>query len=111
MTTRTTTKRVTFRRPFLLTGLEAMQAAGTYTIDTDEEMIDALSHPVWRRIGTTLHLQRAGATEFVPIDPEELSSALSRDGAQPEAPRAPGSGAMHRKRDGLDIERVSGKRS
>jgi hypothetical protein len=113
MVTRTTTKQVTFRRPFLLAGFEALQAAGTYNVDTDEEMVDALSYPVWRRTGTTLHLQRAGATEFVSIDPEELSRALLRDGAQPEIAKVLEAKAAHRKnkRDALDIDRVLGKRS
>ena len=113
MTTRTTTKQVTFRRPFLLAGFEMLQAAGIYTVDTDEEIIDELSYPAWRRTGTTLHLQRAGAMEFVPIDPEELSRALLRDGAQPEAAGVFEARAEHRKnkRDALDIDRVLGKRS
>jgi len=112
MATRTTTKQVTFRRPFLLTGFDAVQAAGTYAVDTDEEMIDALSYPVWQRTGTTLHLLRAGAMEFVPIDPEELSRALLRDGAQPEI--VDGSDMVVRsksRRDAHDIDRVLGKRS
>jgi hypothetical protein len=112
MTTRTTTKQVTFRRPFLLAGFEAVQAAGTYTVDTDEEIIDELSYPVWRRIGTTLHLRRAGATEFVPIDSEELSRALLRDAAQPETAIGPDLVARRKsKRDSPDIDRVLGKRS
>jgi hypothetical protein len=113
MATRTLTKQVTFRRPFLLTGFEAVQAAGTYTVDTDEEMIEALSYPVWRRTGTTLHLQRAGATEFVPVDPEELSRALLRDGATRNRQSAGGEDGARRKnkRDALDIDRALGKRS
>lgn len=112
MTTRTTTKQVTFRRPFLLTGFDAVQAAGTYAVDTDEEMIDALSYPVWRRTGATLHLPRAGAMEFVPIDPEELSRALLRDGAQPVIVDGQDVGARSRSRRGAhDIDRVLGKRS
>jgi hypothetical protein len=110
MTTRTTTKQVTFHRPFLLTGFEAVQAAGTYTIDTDEEMVDALSYPVWRRTGTTLHLHRAGATEFVPVDPEELGRALLRDGAQPEIDLDP-TARRKSKRDVRDVDRALGKRS
>ena len=110
MTTRTTTKQVTFRRPFVLTGFEAVQVAGTYTVETDEEMIDALSCPVWRRTGTTLHLHRAGATEFVPIDPEELSRALLRDGAQPEIGVDPTT-RRKSKRDVRDVDRALGKRS
>ncbi len=113
MATRTTTKQVTFRRPFLLAGFEALQAAGTYAVDTDEETVDALSHAVWRRTGTTLHLLRAGAMEFVPVDPEELARALLRDGAQPEIARALEAKVAHHKnkRDALDIDRVLGKRS
>jgi hypothetical protein len=113
MATRTSTKHVTFRRPFLLTGFEAVQAAGTYAVDTDEEMIEALSYPVWRRTGTTLHLQRAGGTEFVPIDPEELSRALLRDEAQPIVANAlEAKAARHKsKRNAHDIDRALGKRS
>jgi hypothetical protein len=112
MATRTTTKQVTFRRPFLLTGFDAVQTAGTYTVDTDEEMIDALSYPVWRRTGATLHLLRAGAMEFVPIDPDELSRALLRDGAQPEVVNGLDASARRKtRRDVLDIDRVLGKRS
>jgi hypothetical protein len=113
MATRTTTKQVTFRRPFLLTGFDAVQAAGMYTVDTDEEMIDVVSYPMWRRTGTTLHLLRAGAMEFVPVDPEELSRALLRDGAQPETAKVLEARAEHRKnkRDARDIDRVLGKRS
>lgn len=112
MATRTTAKQVTFRRPFVLSGFEAIQAAGTYTVDTDEEMIDALSYPVWRRTGTTIHLMRAGALEFVPVDPEELSRALIRDGAQPEnAGELDVVVRRKSKRDALDIDRVLGKRS
>ena len=113
MATRTTTKQVTFRRPFLLAGFAAVQAAGTYTVETDEEIIDDLPYPVWRRIGTTLHVKRAGAMEFVPIDPDELGRALLRDGAQPEIAKAHEAKAVHRrwKRDALDIDRVLDKRS
>jgi hypothetical protein len=113
MTTRTLSKQITFRRPFLLAGFDAVQAAGTYTIDTDEELIEELSYPVWRRTGTTLHLSRAGATEFVPVDPEELSRALLRDGAQAETAKVLEAGTAPRKnkRDALDIDRVLGKRS
>ena len=39
MTVRTTTKTVTFTRPFNLSGMEEMQPAGTYTVETDEELL------------------------------------------------------------------------
>jgi hypothetical protein len=74
-----TTVEVTFRRPFHIDGFEMPQAAGTYTVETEEEQIPALSFPAWKRIATVMHVHRAGATEYVRIDPRELEDALSRD--------------------------------
>lgn len=82
MVTRTSSKQVTFRRPFLLSGLEGMQPAGIYTIDTEEELIDALSFSAWKRVATVMQLPRGGATEYLPVDPDELSEAQMGDGAQ-----------------------------
>jgi hypothetical protein len=92
MASRTTSKTVTFQRPFLLTGFEGVQAAGTYTVDTQEEQIASISFPAWKRVSTGIHLDRAGAIECVPIDPAELHEALMRDGAQ-ENPSHPASAA------------------
>ena len=85
MTTRTSSKQVTFRRPFLLSGLTDMQPAGTYTVDTEEELIDALSFSAWKRVATVMQLTRGGATEYLPVDPSEQSDAQIRDGAQIDA--------------------------
>ena len=85
MATRTSSKQVTFRRPFLLSGFEGLQPAGTYTIDTEEELIDALSFSAWKRVATVMQVTRGGATEYLPVDPNELSEALLRDGAQLDA--------------------------
>ena len=46
---RTSRKRVTFRRPFSLSGIDEVQPAGTYMVETSEELIEGLSFPVWRR--------------------------------------------------------------
>ena len=85
MTTRTSSKQVTFRRPFLLSGLADMQPAGTYVVDTEEELIDALSFSAWKRVATAMQLTHGGATEYLPVDPGELSEAQMRDGAQIDA--------------------------
>ena len=42
MTVRTTSKTVTFMHPFSLTGTDEVQPAGTYTVETDEELLSAL---------------------------------------------------------------------
>ena len=83
METRTSTKQMTFCRPFSLSGFDFPQPAGTYTVDTEEELLEALSFPAWKRIATTMQLARSGATEYVPVDPNELQEALKRDGASP----------------------------
>jgi hypothetical protein len=89
MVTRTSSRQVTFRRPFLLSGFEAMQAAGTYTVDTEEELIDALSFSAWKRVATVMQLARGGAMEYLPVDPDDLSGALMRDGAPLDASSPP----------------------
>ncbi len=79
MTTRTARKTVTFRQPFALSGVDGIQPAGTYTVDTDEETIDALSFLAWRRVATTIQGERDGATEVCRIDPVDLEASLLRD--------------------------------
>ena len=86
MATRTTSRQLTFRRPFLLSGFDSMQPAGTYTVDTEEELIDALSFSAWKRVATVMQLPRGGATEYLPVDPDELSEAQMRDGAELDTP-------------------------
>lgn len=82
MATRTESKDVVFVRPFILDGMDAVQPAGTYRVETDEERIDALSFPAWRRVRTSILIGEPGTTQYLPIDPEQLHEALMRDGAQ-----------------------------
>jgi hypothetical protein len=89
MPTRTTSKTVTFKRPFIVSGFDQVQAAGTYTVDTEEEQLDAISFPAWKRIATVIELKKAGATEYQRIDPDELHEALMRDGQQTDPGEPP----------------------
>jgi hypothetical protein len=86
MMTRTTRKTVTFRRPFSISAIDKVQPSGTYTVDTDEELIDGLSFLAYRRVATLLHLpsmsSRVGVIEIVTINPLELEAALKRDTEQ-----------------------------
>jgi hypothetical protein len=92
MMTRTITKTVTFGRPFALIGLEGVLPAGTYAVETDEELIQTLSFAAYRRTATWLRLpgrregaeHSAGLSEVVAIDPVELDAALARDAAAGE---------------------------
>jgi hypothetical protein len=87
MTKRTSTKTVTFAQPFVLGGLECVQPPGTYTVETDEELLPTLSLTAYHRIATWLRLPArregaesvAGFSQVAVIDPVELDSALARD--------------------------------
>lgn len=79
MTIRTARTTVTFGHPFALAGIAGLLPAGTYEIDTDEEMVDAMSLVAWRRIATTIHIRRDGATQAWTIDPADLDAIRRRD--------------------------------
>ena len=87
MTVRTTSRMVTFTHPFNLSGVDEVQPAGTYTVETDEELLQALSLPAYKRISTLIRLparpRSTMVTQIVEINPQELAAALTRD-AQPD---------------------------
>jgi hypothetical protein len=85
MTIRTTSRTVSFSRPFVLAGIDDAQPAGTYVVETDEELLQATSVSAYRRISTLLRLPpRPDSNELarvVDLDPLELSTLLARDAA------------------------------
>lgn len=94
MTVCTSRRTVTFAHPFSLSGIEEVQPAGTYLVETDEELLDGLSFPAYRRLATLLTLPprpgRVDPVRIVPIDPLELEAAQERD--TDAGPLPPGSG-------------------
>ena len=86
MTTRTTSRMVTFEHPFILDGFAHEEAAGTYLVETEEESMDSVLSLAWKRASTVIRLRTALGTQDVFIDPEKLNAALLRDRAQPNAP-------------------------
>ena len=81
---RTRQKNVMFTRPFFLSGFEQAQPPGTYTIETDEELIPGLSFAAYRTVATLILLpsRNVGATvihQAAAIDSKELDAALERD--------------------------------
>ena len=80
MTVRTSCMTVAFKRPFAVSGIDEMQPAGTYTIEIDEELLEGLSFPAYRRIATSILLpaQPGGSMrgEVAQIDPGEVDAAL-----------------------------------
>jgi hypothetical protein len=85
MTVRTTTRTVTFTRAFMLQGLDEEQPAGSYTVETDEELLEGASVPAYRRIATLIRLPGRPGTSVlgyvVDIDAAELTAALEKDAA------------------------------
>ncbi|HET8918416.1 MAG TPA: hypothetical protein VFN27_01935 [Xanthobacteraceae bacterium] len=87
MTIRTSSKTVSFARPFLLKGVDRVLAAGQYKVITDEELIEELSFPVYRRVATMIFVpadsQNSSSVEMVAIDPRDLQDAQDRDAEAP----------------------------
>jgi len=81
MTMRTTSKMVTFARPFMLKGVDRILPAGNYRVVRDEELIEELSFPVYRRVSTMIFVpaKSASSVEMVAIDPQDLQAAQEQD--------------------------------
>ena len=83
MKIRTSKKTVTFRRPFVLGGFDEVLPAGAYSVETDEELLEGISFPAYRRILSVIRLHakpgHPGLTQTLTIDPNELDAALKRD--------------------------------
>lgn len=74
---------ITFRRPFSLASLDALQPAGTYRLVVDEVEIDGLSFVAYRRVATMLHLPAIGVAaamhQVYLVDPHDLERAMAAD--------------------------------
>ena len=84
MITRTTRKTVKFSNPFSLKGVGRILPAGNYDVVTDEELIEGLSFPVYRRVATTMFVPTQsfqGSVEMLTVDPLNLAAAQDRDAA------------------------------
>src|ERR1700730_1776725 len=82
MIARTQRRTVEFRRAFLLKGVDRILPAGKYDIVSDEELIEGLSFPVYRRVSTFMFVpsvSQVSAVEMVAVDPHDLQAAQDRD--------------------------------
>jgi hypothetical protein len=96
MSMRTTRKTVIFSNPFSLESVGRVLPAGNYEVMTDEELIDGLSFPAYRRVATMMlaptQSSQASSIEMLTIDPLDLAAAMERDilavkaGASAKAP-------------------------
>jgi len=64
--------------------------SGDYIVETDEELLEGLSFPAYRRKLTLIYLHarpsRPGCLQALPINPDELDAALMRDQAADDNP-------------------------
>lgn len=84
MLTRTHRETVIFRNPFSLEGLGRQLPAGNYEVVTDEELLEGLSFPVYRRVATRMLVPAQsikGSVEMLTVDPPSLAAARERDQA------------------------------
>ena len=76
--TRTISQTIKFLHPFKLSAFELEQPAGSYLVETDEELLDGLSFPVYRRTATYLVLRGKSngetTSQLLKVDPEELQA-------------------------------------
>ena len=80
MNTRTKRETMTFSHPFALDGLSRALPAGDYEVVTDEELIEGLSFPVYRRIATMMMVPtKTAATGMLTVDPLKLAEIKERD--------------------------------
>jgi hypothetical protein len=79
---RTPRKTLTFDQPFTLSGVDQQQPAGTYAVDTDEELLEGLSFVAYRRVATVIYVplphSPLGSLQAVSVDPQELDAVPRR---------------------------------
>jgi hypothetical protein len=83
MTVRTSTKTVTFKRPFVLGDMDELLPPGDYTVETQEELVPGVSFLAYRRVSVVVHLPSPSGdpaqTRTVTLHPRVLDEALLRD--------------------------------
>jgi hypothetical protein len=82
MTTRSRRETVAFQHPFRINGIGRLLPPGAYEVITDEEMIEGLSFPAFRRVATRIMVPAAppsSAMEMVSIGSVDLADAQHAD--------------------------------
>ena len=90
---RTTRQSIVFKHPFSLPGIDHTLPAGTYVVETLEELIDGLSFVAYRRVSTTMVVEAPrygngygnGLRQLETIDPADLEEAQRKDAAAPDS--------------------------
>jgi hypothetical protein len=87
VTTRSRRETVHFKHSFRIGGVDRLLPPGPYEIITDEEMIEGLSFPCFRRVATLMMIPgaapRQSTTEMISISTVDLSNAQREDASTP----------------------------
>jgi hypothetical protein len=87
MTMRSRRETVHFKHPFRIKGIDRQLAPGAYEVITDEEMIEGLSFPCFRRVATLMMIPgappRSSTMEMISISSIDLSDAQREDASAP----------------------------
>ena len=86
MSVRSRRETITFQHPFRLRGVDRLLPSGAYEVITDEEMIEGLSFPAFRRVATMIMVPAAAqnsAMELLSIGSVDLSDAQRMDASAP----------------------------
>jgi hypothetical protein len=85
MTTRSRRETLTFTRPAFIKGIGRTLAAGAYEVVTDEELIEGLSFPSYRRVATMMMVPGASphhhSMEMIAVSAADLAEARKLDAA------------------------------
>jgi hypothetical protein len=87
MTTRSRRETIHFKHSFRIRGIDRELPAGAYEIITDEEMIEGLSFPCFRRMATMIMVPGAAShhsIEMISINSVDLSDAKRTDANVPD---------------------------
>ncbi|MEW9616746.1 hypothetical protein AB3G45_23345 [Shinella sp. S4-D37] len=80
---RTTETEITFTQPFQLDALVEAQEAGTYRLLVDEELIEGLSFPAYKRVAAHLEIPpisaATGKRQYLQVSYDEIYRALALD--------------------------------
>ena len=87
MTMRSRREAITFLHPFRIKGIDRLLPPGAYKVITDEELIEGLSYPAFRRVATMIMVPaappRSSTMEMISIGSVDLSDAQRIDASAP----------------------------
>jgi len=87
MTMRSRREAITFLHPFRIKGIDRLLPPGAYQVITDEELIEGLSFPAFRRVATMIMVPaappRSSTMEMISIGSVDLSDAQRIDASAP----------------------------